>query len=53
MQHGPLMWFYLSLNNGQALVRYQCKEEAFKAQKSLHTCVLGNTTIIAEFTETK
>ena len=49
MQHGPLVWFYLSLNNGQALVRYQSKEEAFKAQKSLNTCVLGNTTIVAEF----
>lgn len=49
MQHGPLVWFYLSLNNGQALVRYHSKEEAFKAQKSLNTCVLGNTTIVADF----
>lgn len=49
MQHGPLQWFYLSLHNGQALVRYHSKEEAFKAQKSLNTCVLGNTTIVANF----
>lgn len=49
LQHGPLMWFYLSLNHGQALVRYNSREEAMKAQKSLNTCVLGNTTIVAEF----
>ena len=49
MQHGPLKEFYLNLNAGQALVRYSAKEEAMKAQKSLNTCVLGNTTILAEF----
>ena len=49
MQHGPLQTFILNLNAGQALVRYSNKEEAMKAQKSLNTCVLGNTTIIAEF----
>lgn len=48
-QHGPLLTFYLSLNNGNALVRYSSKEEAFKAQRSLNTCVLGNTTILADF----
>lgn len=31
------------------MVRYSSKEEAAKAQKSLHMCVLGNTTILAEF----
>lgn len=49
LQHGPLIWFYLSLNQGQTLVRYNTKEEAIKAQKSLNTCVLGNTTIVADF----
>lgn len=48
-QHGPLQFFYLSLNHGQALVRYSSKDEAVKAQKALNTCVLGNTTILAEF----
>lgn len=49
LQHGPLVWFYLILHHGQALVRYNSREEAMKAQKSLNTCVLGNTTIVAEF----
>ncbi|XP_043945175.1 trinucleotide repeat-containing gene 6A protein isoform X4 [Protopterus annectens] len=49
MQHGPLITFHLSLPHGNALVRYSSKEEAIKAQKSLHMCVLGNTTILAEF----
>ena len=49
MQHGPLLMFHLNLNYGQALVQYQSKEEAMKAQKSLNACVLGNTTIMAEF----
>ena len=41
--------FILNLHYGQAIVRYHSKEEAYKAQKSLNTCVLGNTTILAEF----
>ncbi|XP_072539402.1 trinucleotide repeat-containing gene 6C protein isoform X4 [Salminus brasiliensis] len=49
MQHGPLITFHLSLPQGNALMRYSSKEEAAKAQKSLHMCVLGNTTILAEF----
>lgn len=49
MQHGPLQYFYLNLSNGQALVKYRAPEEAIKAQKSLNTCLLGNTTIVAEF----
>lgn len=49
MQHGPLVTFHLSLPHGNALVRYGSKEEVVKAQKSLHMCVLGNTTILAEF----
>lgn len=49
MQHGPLKYFYLSLQNGTAIVCYSTKEEAIKAQASLNTCVLGNTTIMAEF----
>lgn len=36
MQHGPLITFHLSLPQGNALVRYSSKEEAAKAQKSLH-----------------
>ncbi|XP_063170723.1 trinucleotide repeat-containing gene 6A protein isoform X2 [Candoia aspera] len=49
MQHGPLITFHLNLPHGNALVRYSSKEEVMKAQKSLHMCVLGNTTILAEF----
>ncbi|XP_062999400.1 trinucleotide repeat-containing gene 6A protein isoform X1 [Elgaria multicarinata webbii] len=49
MQHGPLITFHLNLPYGNALVRYSSKEEVMKAQKSLHMCVLGNTTILAEF----
>ncbi|KAJ8357611.1 hypothetical protein SKAU_G00204050 [Synaphobranchus kaupii] len=49
MQHGPLFTFHLNLTQGNAVVRYSSKEEAAKAQKSLHMCVLGNTTILAEF----
>ncbi|KAJ7305906.1 hypothetical protein JRQ81_010272 [Phrynocephalus forsythii] len=49
MQHGPLITFHLNLPHGNALVRYSSKEEVIKAQKSLHMCVLGNTTILAEF----
>ncbi|XP_045211672.1 trinucleotide repeat-containing gene 6C protein-like isoform X3 [Mercenaria mercenaria] len=49
MQHGPLQYFYLNLAHGQALVKYRSTEEAVKAQKSLNTCLLGNTTIVAEF----
>ncbi|XP_040845800.1 trinucleotide repeat-containing gene 6C protein isoform X2 [Ochotona curzoniae] len=49
LQHGPLATFHLNLTQGNAVVRYSSKEEAAKAQKSLHMCVLGNTTILAEF----
>ncbi|XP_072560749.1 trinucleotide repeat-containing gene 6C protein-like isoform X3 [Paramormyrops kingsleyae] len=49
LQHGPLLTFHLSLSQGSAVVRYSSSEEAAKAQKSLHMCVLGNTTILAEF----
>ncbi|XP_069510741.1 trinucleotide repeat-containing gene 6C protein isoform X2 [Ambystoma mexicanum] len=49
LQHGPLITFHLNLTQGNAVVRYSSKEEAAKAQKSLHMCVLGNTTILAEF----
>uniref|UniRef100_A0A3B4BI39 Trinucleotide repeat-containing gene 6C protein n=1 Tax=Periophthalmus magnuspinnatus TaxID=409849 RepID=A0A3B4BI39_9GOBI len=49
MQHGPLITFHLNLTQGNAVVRYNSKDEAAKAQKSLHMCVLGNTTILAEF----
>ncbi|XP_047562445.1 trinucleotide repeat-containing gene 6C protein isoform X4 [Lutra lutra] len=49
LQHGPLVTFHLNLTQGNAVVRYSSKEEAAKAQKSLHMCVLGNTTILAEF----
>uniref|UniRef100_A0AAY4ARM0 TNRC6 PABC binding domain-containing protein n=1 Tax=Denticeps clupeoides TaxID=299321 RepID=A0AAY4ARM0_9TELE len=49
MQHGPLLTFHLSLNQGSALIRYSSRQEAAKAQSALHMCVLGNTTILAEF----
>lgn len=49
MQHGPLNYFHLNLAHGQALVKYRTIDEAMKAQKSLNTCLLGNTTIVAEF----
>ncbi|XP_067671153.1 trinucleotide repeat-containing gene 6C protein-like isoform X2 [Haliotis asinina] len=48
-QHGPLRLFHLNLSQGQAVVCYNSKDEAIKAQKALNTCVLGNTTILAEF----
>ncbi|XP_020775608.2 trinucleotide repeat-containing gene 6A protein isoform X1 [Boleophthalmus pectinirostris] len=48
MQHGPLDTFHLNLPHGNAVVCYRSKEEAAKAQKSLHMCVLGNTTILAD-----
>ncbi|XP_057682535.1 trinucleotide repeat-containing gene 6B protein isoform X2 [Corythoichthys intestinalis] len=49
MQHGPLLTFHLGLTQGSALIRYGSKQEAAKAQSALHMCVLGNTTILAEF----
>ncbi|XP_029446091.1 trinucleotide repeat-containing gene 6B protein [Rhinatrema bivittatum] len=49
MQHGPLLTFHLNLTQGTALIRYGTKQEAAKAQTALHMCVLGNTTILAEF----
>ncbi|KAJ3608353.1 hypothetical protein NHX12_025401 [Muraenolepis orangiensis] len=49
MQHGPLLTFHLGLTHGTALIRYSSKQEAAKAQNALHMCVLGNTTILAEF----
>ncbi|XP_077590011.1 trinucleotide repeat-containing gene 6A protein-like isoform X2 [Stigmatopora nigra] len=49
MQHGPLNTFHLNLPHGNAVVCYSSKDEAAKAQKSLHMCVLGNTTILAKF----
>uniref|UniRef100_M4ADN8 Trinucleotide repeat-containing gene 6B protein-like n=1 Tax=Xiphophorus maculatus TaxID=8083 RepID=M4ADN8_XIPMA len=49
MQHGPLLTFHLGLTQGTALIRYGFKQEAAKAQSALHMCVLGNTTILAEF----
>ncbi|XP_012735101.2 trinucleotide repeat-containing gene 6B protein [Fundulus heteroclitus] len=49
MQHGPLLTFHLGLTQGSALVRYSSRQEAAKAQSALHMCVLGNTTILAEF----
>lgn len=36
MQHGPLITFHLNLTQGSAVVRYSSKDEAAKAQKSLH-----------------
>ncbi|XP_061701673.1 trinucleotide repeat-containing gene 6A protein-like isoform X2 [Syngnathoides biaculeatus] len=49
MQHGPLITFHLNLRHGNAVVCYNSKDEAAKAQKSLHMCLLGNTTIVAKF----
>lgn len=39
MQHGPLITFHLNLTQGSAVVRYSSKDEAAKAQKSLHMYV--------------
>lgn len=36
MQHGPLITFHLNLPHGNAVVCYSSKDEAAKAQKSLH-----------------
>ncbi|XP_051988826.1 trinucleotide repeat-containing gene 6B protein-like [Xyrauchen texanus] len=49
LQHGPLITFHLGLTQGSALIRYSSPHEAAKAQSALHMCVLGNTTILAEF----
>ncbi|KAG9338823.1 hypothetical protein JZ751_025260 [Albula glossodonta] len=49
LQHGPLLTFHLGLTQGSALIRYSSRQEAAKAQSALHMCVLGNTTILAEF----
>uniref|UniRef100_A0A8C1U1W9 TNRC6 PABC binding domain-containing protein n=1 Tax=Cyprinus carpio TaxID=7962 RepID=A0A8C1U1W9_CYPCA len=49
LQHGPLLTFHLGLTQGSALIRYCSHHEAAKAQSALHMCVLGNTTILAEF----
>ncbi|XP_028990771.1 trinucleotide repeat-containing gene 6B protein isoform X2 [Betta splendens] len=49
MQHGPLLTYHLGLTQGTALICYNSKQEAAKAQSALHMCVLGNTTILAEF----
>ena len=48
-QHGPLEHFYLNLSQGTALIAYRTPDEAMKAQRTLHSCVLGNTTIIVDF----
>ncbi|XP_077869661.1 trinucleotide repeat-containing gene 6C protein-like, partial [Saccoglossus kowalevskii] len=52
-QHGPLHTFHLNLSQGQALIQYGTRDEAAKAQKALHMCVLGNTTIMAEFSSSE
>lgn len=49
MQHGPLQNFYFNQRYGNALVRYNTKEEASKAQKSLNACSLSGASILAEF----
>ncbi|XP_022092498.1 trinucleotide repeat-containing gene 6C protein-like isoform X2 [Acanthaster planci] len=49
LQHGPLEHFHMNLSQGTAIIAYKTRDEAFKAQRSLNTCVLSNTTIIADF----
>lgn len=46
MQHGTIHGF--QANQNFALVEYASREDAFKAQKALNGCQLGNTTIMAE-----
>ena len=48
-QHGPLKDFVFHPGSGQALVRYNTREEAAKAQKALNGCTLHNNTMLAEF----
>lgn len=36
MQHGPLLTFHLGLTQGSALIRYNSRQEAAKAQSALH-----------------
>ncbi|XP_038064720.1 trinucleotide repeat-containing gene 6C protein-like isoform X2 [Patiria miniata] len=48
-QHGPLEHFHMNLSQGTAIIAYKTRDEAVKAQRSLNTCVLSNTTIIADF----
>ena len=37
------------IKHREAFVQYSSKDESLKAQKALNTCVVGNTTILAEF----
>lgn len=41
--------FYRSAQYNYALIRYNSKEEAQKAQRALNACALGGTTILADF----
>ncbi|CAG0896682.1 unnamed protein product, partial [Cyprideis torosa] len=48
-QHGPLASFEIIPSQGVALVRYDSKEEAAKAQAGLNNCLLSGVTIHADF----
>jgi hypothetical protein len=48
-QHGQLTSFQLMMHQGMALICYKTYEEAAKAQSSLNNCVLGSTSIRADF----
>lgn len=48
-QHGPLQCFRYYPSSHQVLVSYRNKEDAIQAKLALHSCVLANTPLMAEF----
>lgn len=48
-QHGPLQCFRYNPASRQVLVSYRNKEDAIQAKLALHSCVLANTPLMAEF----
>ncbi|KAJ3600213.1 hypothetical protein NHX12_031199 [Muraenolepis orangiensis] len=51
MQHGPLITFHLNLTQGNTVVRYSSRDEAAKAQKSLHMYFAGEQEVARFFAQ--
>lgn len=49
LQHGQVVKFFANVIRGGAIVGYSKVEDAAKAQRSLHSCKLGNTQLIVDF----
>ena len=47
-QHGNVSAFHANTSQGQVLVGYHTRDEAMRAQRSLNSSVLNNTTIRAD-----